>query len=241
MINRLVLLILNIFDLVHKKKILHFFKIKKKKFGTIIDVGGHVGETIELFLKNFEVNKIISFEASPINFKKLKSNNESFTKKFKNTKIYLENVGVGNSDEIIKINQFLESSSSTLKPIDEESSYFKKKFFFLRKKNDGKLYYKIDIKIVLLRDYLINNKIEKIDLLKIDTEGYEYEVILGLREEIKKVEYIYFEHHFDNMILKNYKLRDINQKLLENNFKQVFKIKMPFRKTFEYIYKNKSL
>ena len=102
------------------------------------------------------------------------------------------------------------------------------------------MYYKIDIKIILLRDYLINNKIEKIDLLKIDTEGYEYEVILGLRQEIKKVEYIYFEHHFDNMILKNYKLRDINQKLLENNFKQVFKIKMPFRKTFEYIYKNKS-
>lgn len=241
MINRLSLLILSIFDFFHKKKILDFLKLKKNRFGTIIDVGGHVGETIELFLKNFKVEKIISFEASPINFKKLKLNNENFAKKYRDTKIYIENLGIGNSEKITKINQFLESSSSTLKPISEESSYFKKKFFFLRKKHDGKLYYKIDIKIILLRDYLINNKIEKIDLLKIDTEGYEYEVILGLRQEIKKVEYIYFEHHFDNMILKNYKLRDINQKLLENNFKQVFKIKMPFRKTFEYIYKNKSL
>ena len=239
MINRLVILILNVFDFFHKKKILNFFKINKNNFETILDVGGHEGETIELFLKNFEVKKIISFEASPINFKKLKFNNEKFIEKFRSTKILLENFGAGNKNEIIKINQFLESSSSTLKQIDESSSYFKKKFFFLRKKNDGKLYYKIDIKIILLRDYLIKNKIEKIDLLKIDTEGYEHEVILGLREEIKKVDYIYFEHHFDNMILKNYNFRDINQKLLDNNFKQVFKIKMPFRKTFEYIYKNK--
>ena len=48
-----------------------------------------------------------------------------------------------------------------------------------------------------------------------------------------------FEHHYDNMIIKNYKFRDINQLLKQNNFYQIYKYKMPFRKTFEYIYVQK--
>ena len=38
------------------------------------------------------------------------------------------------------------------------------------------------------------------------------------------------------MIKKEYKFNDINKLLLKNNFKQIFKVKMKFRKTFEYIY-----
>ena len=81
--------------------------------------------------------------------------------------------------------------------------------------------------------------ISKIDLLKIDTEGYEYEIILGGTKNLRNIKLILFEHHYDNMIFKEYKFKDINNFLLKNNFKQVFKIKMPFRKTFEYIYQNK--
>ena len=49
-----------------------------------------------------------------------------------------------------------------------------------------------------------------------------------------------FEHHYDNMIIKKYKFSDINKLLIENNFKQIFKYKMAFRKTFEYVYVKKS-
>ena len=41
------------------------------------------------------------------------------------------------------------------------------------------------------------------------------------------------------MILKNYFFSDIHKFLKENNFKKLYKSKMPFRKTFEYIYENK--
>ena len=37
------------------------------------------------------------------------------------------------------------------------------------------------------------------------------------------------------MLKKNYIFRDINKLLTQNKFKQIFKIKMPFRKVFEYI------
>ena len=48
-----------------------------------------------------------------------------------------------------------------------------------------------------------------------------------------------FEHHYDNMIIKIY-ISDINN-LIKNNFNQIYKSKMPFRKTFEYIYKREEL
>ena len=41
------------------------------------------------------------------------------------------------------------------------------------------------------------------------------------------------------MLLKNYVFRDIHNLLISNNFKQIYKYKMPFRKTFEYVYEKK--
>ena len=68
MINYLTLLIIKIFDFFHKKKIINFLKNRKYyKFETVLDVGAHYGESIELFLENFDIKKIISFEASPKN------------------------------------------------------------------------------------------------------------------------------------------------------------------------------
>ena len=82
-------------------------------------------------------------------------------------------------------------------------------------------------------------KLGSVDILKIDTEGFEMKVLNGLGNQLTKVGIIMFEHHYDNMIQKNYTFTDINNLLKEYNFKSIFKKKMPFRKTFEYIYKNK--
>ena len=59
-------------------------------------------------------------------------------------------------------------------------------------------------------------------------------------KNLKNIKLILFEHHYDDMIEKGYKFSDINSLLIKNNFKQIFKKKMPFRKTFEYIYINKA-
>ena len=42
------------------------------------------------------------------------------------------------------------------------------------------------------------------------------------------------------MILKKYTFSEINNYLISYNFEKVYKAKMPFRKTFEYIYVNKT-
>ena len=76
--------------------------------------------------------------------------------------------------------------------------------------------------------------------MKIDTEGYELDVLQGLGTKIYNVKYIMFEHHYHDMLVKTYKFSDINELLIKNNFKKIFKAKMPFRKTFEYIYENRN-
>ena len=79
-------------------------------------------------------------------------------------------------------------------------------------------------------------KIKKIDIIKIDTEGYEFNVIKGFGKDLTMVRIILFEHHYDLMIKKKYKFSNINNYLIKQGFKLKYKFKMPFRKTFEYIY-----
>ena len=94
------------------------------------------------------------------------------------------------------------------------------------------------VKITTLKKFMDDNSISSIDILKIDTEGYEFNVIKGAENKIRNVKFIYFEHHFNDMIIKNYNLSDINNFLIKNKFKKVYRSKMPFRKSFEYIYEN---
>ena len=49
-----------------------------------------------------------------------------------------------------------------------------------------------------------------------------------------------FEHHYDNMIKKVIHLQTLII-LIKNNFNKIYKSRMPFRKTFEYIYKREEL
>ncbi len=232
--NFLLKKILIFFDFFHKKKIIK--KLKKinpnNSFKVIFDIGAHEGESIKLFLTNFKVEHIFSFEPSVLTFEILKKNCENVKKKFINTQVHLENIAIGFSTKDVELNYLNETSSSTLRELNIDSKYFKKKEQYF-----GKLLNKkIKVKQINFKEYLEKNKITKIDFLKIDTEGYELEVLKGLKDFISKVSIILFEHHYDNMIIKNYTFTDINNLLKDNGFNKSYKFKMPFRKSFDYIY-----
>ncbi len=232
--------ILNFFDFFQQKKVIKFFKKNLGKKILILDVGSHHGETISLFSKNFELFEFHCFEASPINFKFLVKNIEKLN--FKNkSQSNLVNVGIGSRKGNTFINQIKESSSSTINELNLESNYLKKKMKILNINKSEKFYKKIPISIIKLDDYIESKEIKEIDILKIDTEGYELNVVKGLQKYHKIIKYIYFEHHYDDMIKKNYTFSNINLILKSFGFKKVFKTKMFFRKSFEYIYANKSI
>jgi len=137
------------------------------------------------------------------------------------------------------INQTIESSSSTINELNSQSKYFEKKLKILKIQNKNLFYKKIPIEIITLDYFIRKNNVNHIDVLKIDTEGFEFNVLKGLSKFNKKVRLIYFEHHYDDMIIKNYKFSDIHELLKNMNFIMVKKSKMLFRKSFEYIYEKK--
>ena len=242
MIKKFVMLVLFFFDFIYQKKIIKFLKKKNiNNLNIVLDVGAHKGESINLFLGNMTIKKIISFEASPFNFKFLEKNKKYYLKKFPNTQIVIENIALGSEKKETTLNQFDESSSTTINNINEESKYFKKKFNLLNYGNKKKAYESFKIKIETLGDYMEHNNLGNISFLKIDTEGYEYKILKGLKQKIKLIDTIMFEHHYDNMIIKGYTFTDINSFLKKNNFRQIYKSKMPFRKTFEYIYQKSKI
>ena len=225
---------LSYFDSFNKKKICNFLKEKNNSnIGVLIDVGAHHGETIKIFQKNFKIDKMFAFEPSSLNFATLKKK----TRNINNLKIF--NIALGAKKGLVDFKQHYDSESSTLVEINKNSKYYKKKNFnldFFNLKNKNFLLTKV--KIDRLDNIISKEKIALIDILKIDTEGYDFHVIKGLGEFIKKVKFVYFEHHFHTMLKKNYNYFEVDDFLKKNNFKKVFKKKMFFRKTFEYIYSN---
>ncbi len=227
---------LSFFDFFDKKKIYNFLKKVIPKKSVLIDVGAHHGETIKNFTENFDFSEIHSFEASKINFEILKKKISNQLEK----KVIINNFGLSDEKKGFKIKQFSESSSSTISKINENSKYFKRKIKLLGK---SKFNYSKDLDIFLdtFDNYFLEHKLNKIDLLKIDTEGYELKVLKGCIKSLPMTNYIYFEHHYDDMLDKGYTFTDINNFLKKNSFKKIYKSKMYFRKTFEYIYKNSKL
>ena len=226
--------VLKLFDYISQRKITNFLKfIFKKNLNTVLDVGAHHGETILNLINNFNIKKIYAFEASNINFLQLEKRLKNIVTK---AHIVLVNNGVGEKERFQNIKQTEESSSSTYSDINENSTYFKRKKFFLY--NKKKYFINKKTRLITLNNFFDENKLKNVDYLKIDTEGYEFFVLKGFNKYIKNVKVIHFEHHYDNMLIKKYKFSDIHNLLINNNFYNSFKIKMFFRKSFEYIYLN---
>ena len=78
---------------------------------------------------------------------------------------------------------------------------------------------KVVFKIKKASEYIIESKIESIDFLKIDTEGFELEVLKGFDEHLSKVKLIQFEYggtFLDNKV----KLLDVIEYLRTFGFHQ---------------------
>ena len=239
MINELYLKILNfIFFLVdHKNKIQIIDYFKKNTSGnlTLIDVGAHKGETIKYFTKFLNIGNIYAFEPNKIIYQKLLNNISKLDKD-----INCFNFALGDKNEIKALNIPNESSSSTINNLNKSSKYYKKKNKIINFFSNKEEITQKNVEIKTLSSFMDNFILKNQVILKIDTEGYEYKILKGLnKKHLERIDFIYIEHHYDQMIIKDYNFSDINSFLKNNNFYLRFKIRMNFRKTFEYIYEKK--
>ena len=103
---------------------------------------------------------------------------------YNSNKVKIFNYGMGEKISDGFINQTLESSSSTINEINLKSKYLKRKLKILNIGKKDSFQSKVPIKILSLDYFIEKNNIQNIDLLKIDTEGYEFNVLKGYQNII---------------------------------------------------------
>lgn len=141
--------------------LIKLFNILRQKSKEIIifDVGANVGQSIHKFKKICPESQIHSFEPSKECYEQLQKNTASFPN------IFYNNIGLGAEiktiefyeNEVTDINSFLKPTAALwgkIKKVDQ-------------------------MEITTLNDYFRLNQVERINYLKIDTQGYDLEVLKG--------------------------------------------------------------
>ena len=82
---------------------------------------------------------------------------------------------------------------------------------------------KVDIKVMTLDNYCIVNKVNKIDILKIDTQGYESKVLEGAKHSLKKnmISALEIEIILDDVYEIYNSFSDIEKNLVKNKYRLV--------------------
>ena len=101
----------------------------------------------------------------------------------------------------------------------------------------GMIQKKLNIKTINLKDFFKKKNLKRVDLIKIDTEGHEFEVLIGLGNKIKIVKAFLIEFH-DNKTYQNYNYKKIENLLKKNNFLLKKRIKFPFTTWEDRLYLN---
>jgi len=155
---------------------------------TIFDVGAHKGDYADLFSS---INgKIYCFEPNPGPYHVLK-------KRFAgNKKFVVHNMGL--SDEVAEANIFdrVENVGSVYASLYEE----------VITTLHHSMPDKIKIQLTTVDEFSKSKSISKIDLLKIDTEGHEFNVLQGASRLIQDgvIDIIHFEFNEMNIISRNF-------------------------------------
>lgn len=125
----------------------------------IFDVGGNVGQSVRKFKDHIPNCTIYSFEPVKATFQDLQENCEGYNN------VFAKNIGLGSKKEQRPI--YIESQSvwNSLIPKEENFDYHKQEI----------------IKIDSIDNFMNDNKINKIDVLKTDTEGFDLEVLKGAK------------------------------------------------------------
>lgn len=196
------------FDNIYKKKI--------RKNPLIFDIGANKGQSIERFKKIFEQPNIHAFEPIKSEFNILKE------KYYSDKNITLNNLAVGNINNqkrIFFVNA--KTSTSSFNKLKSNSKWLKTRSKELNISTNKFIKEIVKINIVTLDNYCQKNNIKKIDILKIDTQGYEDKILEGAKKVLSSgiVSIIELEIMFDNVYQKYLTFSKIEKFLIHNNFR----------------------
>lgn len=219
-------------DLIFYPRLKKIYKSLQLESPTIFDVGVNKGQSIDFFCSIYKSPKIYGFEPNQGLFEKLKI-------KYPHENISLFNLGISDQCGILNLNETITSETSTFEKLNYDSNYLATKAKVLGVKKEDIILKSYPVPVITLKQFIDENKVNAIDILKIDTEGHELKCLLGLFiEKTIPVHYIQVERHNDDMYLHQNNVEIDN--LLEGNGFELFEvIKHGFGEIDELIYKNK--
>ena len=151
-----------------------------KKNSVIVDVGANIG-LFPVFLLSFQPDlRFFAYEPLPENYKFLQKNISS--NKFLSDRVRIKDVAVmGEKQTDLKLyfdkNKSNTDSSSIIKGFENNNDY-------------------ISINCTTLQEIIKENGLEKIDILKLDCEGSEYNILFNTPEEIiNSIPFLIIETH----------------------------------------------
>lgn len=174
----------------------YLFKPKTKE-PVIIDCGGFIGLSALYFKLRYPHSKVIVYEPDKKNYSIAKENIESW----QNIQdITLLNKAIWINEEAISFIQTNDMSSAIVKDNEQNT----------------------DANIVKVETERLRNILNrKIDFLKIDIEGAEYEVLMDIDSSLINVDNLFIEYH--GLYTEMYKLNTIFSILEKNNYKWYIK------------------
>lgn len=213
-------------------KLKRFFTKVLPPHPVIFDVGANKGQSADFFLSIRPAAEITSFEPNPSLFKFL-------TNKYQGIKnIRVINKGVSSSKQILTFYINKLDLTSSFEQLNFSSKYLAKKAQVMGVKPSEIISDSIQIETICLSDFIEENKIEHIDLLKIDTEGHELKCLNGLFPlKSCKIDRIQIENHQDDMYQTLDSFDEIQALLQKNGFEVEVTIKHGFGNFYEMIFR----
>jgi len=191
------------------------YKLKIKNNPIIFDIGANKGQSIKRFRKIFPNSVIYAFEPNIFEYEILKN-------KYKeDKKIILNNFAVGDKRETKSFYITAKSGSSSFNKVNFDTKWIEKRSKQFNTTKEGYIKSIENVKVIKLDDYCEENNIKNIDILKIDTQGYEDKVLAGCEDILQKniITAVELELMFDNVYERYLTFSDVEKFLIPNNFR----------------------
>ena len=210
---------------------LELLKVNELEKVIILDIGAHKGESVKFFSSLYHRPVIYAFEPSKISFAALKN----AVDKIEDNEVSIYQIGIGDQEKMIDFFESVLSETSTFVQPNINSRYLKRKNRILLQSHRNS-FNSTPTRLTTLDVFVSKNNIGRIDIMKIDIEGYELQAILGAAKVLRegKVRIVQFERHADDM--REDSFAAINEFLSSLHFKKVYEIKHSFGNFFDVIY-----
>ena len=231
--EKIAILFFDIIDkFLHQRSILRYFKKNLKNIDVFFDIGSHRGTYTDLIINNFNVKKVVMIEPQKNIYKFI-------MKKYQmNKMIKIFNLAISDKKKLQPLYINKHDLTSSLTKIDKKNSYLNLKAKLFGGTISDLILKKYMIKTCKLSEVVKKSNVNKIDLLKIDTEGHELQVLKGAGADLKKrVNFMLIEIHNSDIFL-NYNANKIHDYLKKNKFILKKKFKFPFTTWEDRIYQN---